>query len=387
MPNLEYSSFITGIFSTNLADLLKKEPQTTLLIPPNDAFKRLGLLVSNHLLSSSAKADFERVIRHHVLASVEYGDPFVNGSKRTYKTLEGSDVHVDRRGSNRTVLLTSSGGWADMQSALSPQNMLTQTGVIHEVSDIMIPRSVELTVGKLVKAAKGTTMTTMVVKAGLDWVLNGTAPPEGTRWADIGLGGSGWTLLCPTDDAMKDVNLTELYSDEDRLREIVEQHLIPTPSSPSSSPPTDSWAVMDSLVNNRPLPLDDSATYSTLHSSASVYGDILVRVLDGKDGQAGTVIGIKGARGKDGEQDWAHVVSWGRSTTGGGTGGVIQIDRLLLPYQPSLWTEYGAPVAVGVIGVVLIGMFFWGVRWVWRRDTTEATYEPVGGFGPDDGES
>ncbi|KAI0673554.1 FAS1 domain-containing protein [Trametes maxima] len=381
LPNLEFSSFVAGIFSTNMAETLKATPKTTLLMPPNGAFKRLGSLVSSHLTSSSAKADFERVIRHHIVTGVEYADPLVGGSQRTFGTLEGSDVHVERRGANRTVYFTPSGGWTGMQAELSPRNMLTQTGVIHEVSDIMIPRSVHLTVGKLVKAAKGTTMTTMIVKAGLGWVLNGTAPPEGSHWAELGLKGAGWTLLCPTDDAFKQINLTELYSDEDRLRAIVAQHLIPTPSS--TPPPASSFAVVDTLANNRPLPLDDSATYSTLQSGSSAYGDVIVRVLDGGEG---TVVGIKGARGRDGAQDWAHVMGWGRSTTGDGSGGVVQIDRLLVPYQPSWYVEYGGPVAVGVGGVILIGLFFLGVRWVWRRDTTEATYEPVGGFGHDDSE-
>ena len=385
LPEMDFSIFVAGVFSTNLADLLKTTPKTTLLIPPNDAFKRLGLLVSNHLLSSSSKADFERVIRHHALSGVQYADALIKGSQHTFETLEGSDVSVERRGPNGTVVFSASGGWADMQSGLQPMNLLTRTGVIHEVSDVMIPRSVELTVGKLVRAAKGTTMTTMVVKAGLDWVLNGTAPPEGSKWADQGLEGSGWTLFCPTDDAFKEVNLTALYSDEERLRAIVEQHIIPTPSKLSSPPPSSRYRI-DSFINNRPLPLDDSATYSTLHSKDAAYGDIIIRILDGdKDGQgSSTVVGIKGARGKNGEQDWAHVVSWGRSTTGGGTGGVVQIDRLLLPYQPSWYVEYGAPLAVGAGGVALIGLFFWGVRWVWRRDTTEATYEPVGGFDNDD---
>lgn len=36
--------------------------------------------------------------------------------------------------------------------------------------------------------------------------------------------------------------------------------------------------------NNRPLPLEDSTTFTTLHSTASVNGDIIVRALDGKDG-------------------------------------------------------------------------------------------------------
>ncbi|CDO73195.1 hypothetical protein BN946_scf185007.g250 [Trametes cinnabarina] len=287
LTELDYSTFVAGIFSTNLAETLKAKPRTTLLMPPNDAFRRLGMLVSSHLLSSSSKADFERVIRHHVIEGVEYADSLVNGSQRTFGTLEGSDLHVERRGSNRSVVFTPSGGWPDMQSELNPRDMLTKTGAIHEVLDIMIPRSVDLTVGKLVRAAKATTMTTMMVKAGLGWILNGTAPPEGSPWADMGLKGSGWTLLCPTDDAFKKVNLTELYVNEDRLRAIVSQHLIPTPSSSSS---------------------------------------------------------------------------------------------------PAKSLAYGAPLAVGAVGVLLIGLFFWGVRWVWRRDTTEATYEPVGGFGHDDSE-
>ena len=117
--------------------------------------------------------------------------------------------------------------------------------------------------------------------------------------------------------------------------------------------------------------------------SRSGSGDVIFRVLDGEEG---TVVGVRGARGQNGRRDWARVLSWGRSTTGGGTGGVVQIDRLLVPYYPPWYIEYGAPVAVGTIGVILIGAFFYAVRAVWRRDTTEATYEPIGGFDQDDSE-
>jgi solute carrier family 25 carnitine/acylcarnitine transporter 20/29 len=215
----------------------------------------------------------------------------------------------------------------------------------------------------------------MVNKVGLDWILNGTAPPEGSRWADDDMTGVGWTLLCPPDDAFKKYNLTKLYADLDSVRTIVMQHLIPTPSR------TDLFEVLDVVNNNRPIPLDNSVTYSTLLSSASAFGDIVFKQLEDRSAY---IVGIKGARGTEGREDWARVLSWGRSTTGGETGGVIQIDRLLLPYQPPWWVAYGTPIAVGVIGVALICLFFCGVRLVWRRDTTEATYEPVGGFGRDD---
>lgn len=267
-----------------------------------------------------------------------------------------------------------------MHSELFVKDTLTQTGVIHEVSDIMIPRTVDITVGKLIRAAKGTTMVAMMTKAGLEWMLNGTSPPDGSIWADMGLSGEGWTVLCPTEEAFKALNLTEVYANSELLRDIVVQHLVPS-QQPSQAPPKHD--LLDSLNNNRPLVISDSATYTTLRSatSQSLYADLVFRELDGQP-----VVGIKGARGDNGKDDWAHVTTWGRSTTGGGIGGVLQIDRLLLPYYPSPWVEYGGPVAVGVLGVFLICAFFYGVRAIWKRDFTEATYEPVGGFSHEDDE-
>ncbi|KAF7985327.1 hypothetical protein HWV62_6521 [Athelia sp. TMB] len=379
LPSLELSSFLAAIFSTSLADILRVAPRTTLLVPHNSAFERLGLLVSAHLLAATSKDDLSAVIQHHAIDGVEYAAALRNGSGLTFPTREGSDIKLERfkTGDDKKLLLSPSGGWAGMRSELMPKNMLTQTGVVHELSDLMIPRSVELTLGKLMKAAKGTTMVSMVTKAGMGWLLNGTAPPDGSPWADAGLTGTGWTLLCPTDDAFKSYNLTSLLADVDALQSIVSQHLIPV-SSPVDADST-LPQLLDALNNNRPLSLDDSATYSTLLSPSSAYGDIIVRWENGS-----YVLGINGARGTNGNADWARVLAWGRSTTGGGIGGVIQIDRLIMPYYPTNWREYGVPVVVGILGVALICAFFLGVRAVWRKDATEATYEPVGGFGRDD---
>jgi solute carrier family 25 carnitine/acylcarnitine transporter 20/29 len=380
LPSLELSSFLAAVFSTSLGDIIKKTPRTTLLFPHNSAFKRLGLLVSAHLLSSTSQDDLRNVVLHHAIDGVEYTQSLRNGLQHTFRTIEGSDVQIERP-PNGTLLLKASGGWAGMQAEILPQNMLTQTGVLHEVSDLVIPRSVHLTVGKLVKAAKGTTMATLVNKAGMDWVLNGTAPPEGSPWAEAGYKGAGWTLLCPPDDAFKQYNLTQIYQDKIGLQYLVSQHLIPTRNSQKNP----SAMAIDVLNNNRPLPLADSLTYSTLLSPLSSYGDIVFKELTG-DKVSEFVVGISGARGANGRDDFARVLAWGRSTTGGGTGGVIQIDRLLVPYQPGWLIEYGGPAFVGVGGILLICAFFYGVRKVWQRDVTEATYEPVGGFSRTDGD-
>ena len=369
LPRLDLSAFLAAIFSTSLADTIKTTPRSTILIPHNKGFERLGMLVSDHLLSSAGKTDLAHVIMHHVVDGVYYSDSLTNVSGKSIPTDDGSDLRlVD--GS-----LTGSGGWPGMTSDLKLKNLITQTGVVHEVSDVLIPRTVELNVGKLARAAKGSLMTSMMVKAGFDWVLNATAPPEGSPWEEMGLDGKGWTLLCPSDDALRHVNVTELMKDPERLREIVGQHLIPTPSSPSSiftiftkaKQPRDG-------DSNRPISLHDDATYSTLLSPNNAYGDIVVRSPTIPDGPP--LVGIKGARGTAAREDWAKVLSWGRATTGDGVGGVITIDRLLTPYHPPWLVEYGQPIGAGAFGVLLIGAFFWCVRWVWNREV-DATFEPL----------
>ncbi|KAJ3750594.1 carnitine/acyl carnitine carrier [Lentinula detonsa] len=337
LPMLDFSMFIAAVLSTSIGDKIRNAASTSLLIPHNSAFDRLGLLVSEYLLASSSKPDLENVLLHHVLSSVRYSEALRNGTQRTFASAEGSDLSVSRE-KNGTVFVGASGGWVGMKSQLHTRNILTQTGVVHELSDILLPRSVELTVGKLMKAAKGDTMVSLVTKAGLDWVLNGTAPPEDSQWAERGFGKAGWVLFCPNDNAFGQYNLTELYDDKEKLVSIVSQHLIPLPSQTNKLivTPLDD----DPLYNNRPLLLDDAVTYSTLQSASSVYGDLVFK--QSEDAKGGYIVGIKGARGTDKQTDWANVISWGRTTTTGG-GGVIRIDRLLIPYYPSWWTEYGLP--------------------------------------------
>ncbi|KAF7320374.1 Carnitine/acyl carnitine carrier [Mycena kentingensis (nom. inval.)] len=368
LPLQDLSLFLAALYSTSLSDVVKLTPRTSLLAPRNSAFKRLGSLVSAHLLAPASKKDLAAVLRHHTLETVEYAGALQNGS-RTFATLEGTDVQLEHF-KNGSVYITPSGGWAGMKAELFTSNILTSNGVLHEVSDILLPRTIDLTIGKLVRAADATTMTTLIAKAGMDWVLNGTAPPVGSVWAEQGFALNGWTLLCPSDEAFKSYNLTELYTDAIGIRDIVNQHLIPTPD-----------ASVDAVINsNRPLVMDDSATYGTLRSPASSYGDVIFR----KTEEGDYTVGIKGARGKKSESTGAQVVSWGRSTTGGGTGGVILIDQLIAPYYPPWWIEYGSPAVVGVGGLFLICAFFYGVRAFWRRDFAKPTFEPRGGFENDD---
>ncbi|QRV97452.1 carnitine/acyl carnitine carrier protein [Ceratobasidium sp. AG-Ba] len=247
---------------------------------------------------------------------------------------------------------------------------------------------------------------------------------KGDQWS--------YTLLCPTDAAFARINLTRLLDDRDALKAFVRQHIIPIPFINDDKAGTKSftpgWADrvigrfvgqergVENLMNGEyaaipsqgrysptgrvlsqryttsaspyepdaetPLPLKSASNrFSTLLTPHSAYGDVVFTYT----GDRGWAVGVKGA------DAWAHVTSWGRTVGVGPAasvyadsdvpvgGGVVQIDRVLEPYAPAWWREWGAAFGVGAAGIALIGLLFSGVAWIWKRDVQEATYEPADG--------
>lgn len=420
------------------------------------------------------------MILHHVVDGIEYSRALLKGTQKTYPTLEGSDLHATRP-DDGSLQIFPSGGWSNLRANFVGGNtnengngggkkfaslvndylatpnsgvadLLTRTGVIHEIDAVLLPRSVDITLAKLADAADGSTMTGLVTKAGLGWILNGTKPladavfdewNEYLRWRTpdetINNGRRrqrqqgvvlddvvGWVFLCPTETAFKGVNMTRLLADTMATKRLVAQHLIPIVVPPSKPKPSSWFSSIPTMRSSssfsfsssssssssspsdiyKPIGLDDKATYSTVLSQSSLYGDITFRPVDENDKSKGYIVGIKDARGTNGANDWANVLAWGRSTVGPRSslhissrsssssfisfadtpseGGVIQIDRVLVPYEPKWWIEYGPPGIVLTLGLFFIGSFFMGVRKLWKKDTVEATYEPIGGFARED---
>lgn len=373
---------MAAAFASSLTTILRTHPSTTLLVPENKAFESLGLLMTYLLLpEAQSRTALQRVLKHHVLTSVAYTEELEGASAASYTTLEGSSVIIS--GGN----VTSSGPWI-ADASLKTRNALTQTGVVHELRNgVLLPKSVKVNIGDLVHAAKGTTMASLIQRAGLGKLLNGTLtfkdvddldewrrnhkpPHNSSLYKDVGFPKPGWTLLCPTDTAFKRVNLTALLQDIPALRRLVMQHIIPTPPSQSPTP----------LAH--PLQLSDSATYTTLLSPHSLHGDIVLRATKDEEGLPAFLLGIRGARGTSGETDYARALAFGRTTTSdgknGGRSGVIQIDTVLEPWVPGWWLAWGSNVAMGFVGGILILIFWAVVAWAWTRHDGEATYEPIG---------
>jgi len=387
------STFLAAAYASKMTQKLRTEHSTTLVVPHNDGFERLGLL-TDYLLLPDSQGDVRRVIKYHMLQGLYYSSDFGGDTTRNISSLEGTPIIVDHG-----LKVRESSMW-NRTSALLPRDDLTQTGVIHEVKDVLLPSTVRVNVGDLARAAGGNTMVTLIHRAGLGGLLNGSLTledvddldgwkrthkrnrPSGSTSLKYPNAPIGWTLICPQDSAFKGVNLTRLFNDDEALRSLVMQHIIPV--TPTMTPL--------SLDAELPLSYRDEAAYTTLLSPNSLRADLVFRVT----AQPGAplprgelLVGIKGARGSGGLRDFARVIGYGRTTvpargaendpTGGPRSGVLQVDRVLEPWIPDWWNAWGKPVASGIIGGMLIVAFWASVLHFWWKRDEEPTYEPLNG--------
>lgn len=396
------STFLASVYASKMKDWIETTPSTSHLVPRNPGFESLGLITSYLLLNSAdARKDLRRVLKHHALSRVVYSTDLTNVTTPIeIRTQEGSSIIVEST-TPKQLVVRESGLW-NRSSVIYPNDQLTRTGVVHELEDVLLPSSVKISIGDLVDAAEGATMKSLIVRAGLGGVLNGTLTMEDIDELDDWKRthprpGSypksltpaplvGWTLLCPKDSAFSRVNLTRLLNDPEALRSLVLQHIIPVPPS----------AAISSLAAEIPISYEDKASYTTLLSPSSLHADLVFRVTPSKPGKPvgrpEILVGIHGARGTDGETDFARVLNYGRTTTldvgdekAGvyARSGVLQIDTVLEPWIPDWWNAWGKPVSGGAVGVVAIVAFWGTVLYFWRRHEDEATYEPLDG-GDDD---
>ncbi|KAL8290110.1 hypothetical protein RQP46_003049 [Phenoliferia psychrophenolica] len=390
VSDLRLSTFVASIYAASLDQILSSAPAVTYLIPDNGAFTSLGLVMS-YLLLPTSRTELRSVVEYHAIDELVYLDDFPVGGSRRYPTLAGAEIYLERPAFNSSVTahgptiggLPANGETRDAR--VTEGDILTSTGVLHIVDQVELPPDLNIGIAKLLRGAKANTMVDLVRAVNMSWVLEGKAPPEsfldGTdalEFGALGLGGKkpkkgkrpkrkapsdrAYTILCPTDKAFSRLNLTAYLSNPVSLLELVKLHIIPT----------NAFAPLS--ADGRPLVLADEIVYPTLldvnEGGDSQYGSVAFR----RWGDDGWLVGIKSARGTNGESDSARVVAYGRATPSflggddGGSprlaasGGVLTIDSVLLPYQPGWLRRYGWIVALVVIGTsvaLCIGLLFW----------------------------
>ncbi|KAJ9118158.1 hypothetical protein QFC22_004062 [Naganishia vaughanmartiniae] len=439
VSDLSLSTFVASIFAAGLDRFVKRSPSKTYFAPQNKAFEELGL-VMKYLLLPDAKPDLKKLIRYHAVDKIVYLDDIVQG-QQSFNTVAGELLFLNRSSYNQSIptdvnnsisvfgpqyqladspaMLPANGD--PVQGNLIKGNMLTSTGVLHSVDRVLVPPNLDITIGKLVAGAKISTMVDLLIKAKLEWILTGEQPSS-MDFVRLGLQvppacdkayqnitkynlAPAYTLLCPTDHAFSQINLTEYRNNDAALLSLLKLHLIPSiqvmsvgSAGKNLSPPQ----------NGNPLALDEDIAYPTLHSGESNYGDLIMRHVVGEE----WIVGVKNARGQSQDHNAGRLLSWGRATPrwlrdssttdhlpGVGSdiedamvnstwngimtlgGGVLVIDNVLLPFEPSWFFRWGWQAGLlGFAGLLTLGMTMLGIWYLHvRRAREEAKYEALEG--------
>ncbi|ODO01697.1 hypothetical protein I350_06523 [Cryptococcus amylolentus CBS 6273] len=447
VSDLQLSTFVAALYAADLAKTTKHYPATTYLIPHNDAFNHLGLTMK-WLLLPDGKDDLRKVIKYHAVDGLVYSQD-VNVGRQVYKTVEGGDIVIERgKGKHGALTVGSPNKWSGHDSFASlpsngelfPANIstsdaLTDTGVIHTIDQVVMPADVGITIAKLVKGSKQSTMADLMSHAGLGWILEGREPSgeEVTRVAlegwvraadEGGEGGSegegeseslaypAYTVLVPTDKAFGKLNLTYYTNNPPALLDLLKLHIIPSQTQLSSSSSSSPLPPPPETIpqEGQPLLLMDDTVYGTLLSSRSKFADLAFR----NAGDGSWIVGIQNARNGAGG-DSARVGASGRASVrwrnpsaaskghkdkhnaegddeggdgddeewkklwrGGMTlgGGVLIIDSVLVPYEISWFSRWGfLTVTLSGIGILLVATAGSIGYWFWTRE--KEGYEPI----------
>ncbi|OZJ06094.1 hypothetical protein BZG36_01133 [Bifiguratus adelaidae] len=358
VKNLTLSTFVATTYAAGLQTKLKRTAGTTVFVPTNDAFTRLGL-IGQYLISQSADArrDLQKVLLYHVVDEVIYDTELKGGIHRTFKTLlDGEQLQVwndeptDQKG--RTSMLRIQGsqqggdqnifdGESQVYGNVIQSDLLLSTGSAQIVDRVQLPPRLNLTAQHLLKGIHANTFMNILRLTNLTHLLTSR---------------SDYTILAPTDRAFSKFNLTTLYDDREKLAKIAMMHIIPK-------------GIFDSSDKNSDA--TDRSSLPTLLTNPEKRTDLL-QLLNWDDSPTNQAIQVKG-HGDD-ENGHALVLGFGKVSCDVGQcgGGVLSINRVLIPRGYADGQVGGVPwwgwmlIVVGIIGFT-VGLGWYGYLWYQRR--------------------
>jgi uncharacterized surface protein with fasciclin (FAS1) repeats len=153
----EFSTLQLALVKTGLFNAIKDSPHTggTLFAPSNIAFKKLGPKINAFLFSKYGKKYLKALLKYHVVANETlYSDAFYKAKEAqelvddvTIDGIPKGRFHVDLptllEGKSLSIDIARFGGFITMKingfGSVAVQDGLARDGVIHVVSNILIP--------------------------------------------------------------------------------------------------------------------------------------------------------------------------------------------------------------------------------------------------------
>ncbi len=196
---LSLSTFVATVFSADLKKAVERAPGVSYLVPTNDAFTGLGLAM-NYLLLPESQHLLQSLIEYHAIDKIAYKADFTEQESELPTLLPtlGAKLAV-RKQKSGGIIVHKAGDPNGTVSLIVKGDILTNTGVIHEVDRVQVP--FDLTIRDLLKGAKADTMEDLMVQAGYEYILNSTIPRNQSSDSS-----PGYMVLVPTDSAFTKVN-------------------------------------------------------------------------------------------------------------------------------------------------------------------------------------
>ncbi|EGG03292.1 uncharacterized protein MELLADRAFT_78612 [Melampsora larici-populina 98AG31] len=397
LSDLKLSTCVASIFAAGIDEELKTFPGLSYFIPTNKAFESLGLIM-DYLLLGKSKSDLARLLRYHAIQEVVYLRKIPVGDSHRYPTLEGTEIYISKPDGDNVTLHgpTSHGlplnGEIRDSEVVNKHDRLIETGSLNVINQVELPASLDIDISKLMAGAKASTMVDLIKASNMSWVLhkNLSGLPDQDQERNARFENS-YTVLCPTDEAFTKINLTYYLESPILLKSLVMQHIIPT--KPPSAGNVKSRPDLKPAPFH-PLVLGDGIVYSTLLSRSeggpSGYGDVSLRMNtileknseETNEDQAKWLIGIKGARGTNGDHDSARILNYGRVTPilmeddqvfVSLAGGVLSLNKVLEPYEPNWWERWGQSLVGWIIVLGFVGALSFLVWRLWIKKKNHST--------------
>lgn len=202
-----FNTLLAAVDAAGLTDALKGEGPFTLFAPTDKAFEKLPAAVIEDLLEDTDT--LSKILQYHVVSdTIIEKDEIEEGSVPTL--LEGSNIEVTMNGYGFLKCPVLNG---DVKIII--YDILTSNGIIHVISDVLVPPEIALPIPSIVEHAQAepslSNLTTFLGEASLVPALSGEGP---------------FTVFAPSNEAFdKVIDLVESL-DVAELADVLKYHVV-----------------------------------------------------------------------------------------------------------------------------------------------------------------
>ncbi|KAI9018663.1 FAS1 domain-containing protein [Phycomyces nitens] len=350
--DLELATFVASIYASSSEDIINDAEGITLFAPTTDAFGRLGMLYK-YLLHPESKDKLQKVIKYQAVERLFYGAETEEGEHKV-DTLEGSHIILNKTGDG--IYLRGSGAADGSDRSVIAKvieyDTLIANGVVQKVDRVELPKDLEVTNRDLLSGKDSSSFLDLLRRCDLSKeILDGS--------------NEHYTILAPSDYAISKIDIEELINDPEKLKRVIKLHILPTlipRVNMLNGKRDDSLFDMVKAYDDNDIHREINLAGVDFDTLLSNDDKIVIRTTP-----MGYSVSVKGSL-----QEGADVTDVGRSSTGGG---VIEIDRLLMPYDDSSvgglsWWSVIFIVLGVMIGLAILAylVYFGYVWWKRRRD-------------------